>query len=598
LTPGTYQGSVNVTTNQSTATQTIPVKLVVSNSALLVASPGSLTFSITTGSSASSFQNVAVTSTDGSPISFNVTSATSTSSNWLLASTVSATTAANLSFSANPNGLAVGTYSGTITITATTPNVADSPITIPVTLNVTPTATLAASSTSLSFSQTINGSAAAPQTLTVSTTGAPITFAGNVTLFQGLNWLTVSPTSGAVTPSNPAMITVTANGSGLSPGTYNGQIAVTSAGSANTVIVNVTFTVSSAPTITISPASLAPVSYQIGGANPAAQSITVVITGGGAVAFTATASAATGGNWLSVSPGSGTTGLGPPTTVSVNPAGLQAGAYQGTVTITVTGASNSPVTLPITLTVTPAAVTGPTVAAIQNAASSAPTSLAPGLNILIYGTNMGPATLVPYQVGANGALLTTLVGTQVTFDGILAPIIYTRDTLVSVMVPYEIAGRISSAMVVSYNGVPSTPLQLRVADVAPGIYSSNSTGSGQGAILNENFSINSPANPEATGHYIQIYGTGEGQTTPQGVDGLISSIQIPLPKPNLAVTVNIGGVEVPASDIAYAGEAPLNVSGVIQVNAKIPAGVGLGAVPVVIRLGGVPSQANLTVSVR
>jgi uncharacterized protein (TIGR03437 family) len=284
--------------------------------------------------------------------------------------------------------------------------------------------------------------------------------------------------------------------------------------------------------------------------------------------------------------------------VSVNPGGFPAGTYQGTVTITVAGATNSPVTLPITLIVTPAAVIGPTVTAIQNAASSVPTSLAPGLNILIYGANMGPTTMVPFQVGPSGAILTLLVGTQVTFDGIPAPIVFTRDTLVSVMVPYELAGRVSSAMVVSYNGVASTPLQLRVVDVAPGIYSLSGTGSGQGAILNENFSINSPANPEVIGHYIQIYATGEGQTTPQGVNGLITSTQIPLPMPNLPVTVTIDGVDVPASDISYAGEAPLLVSGVIQVNAKIPAGVRSGSVAVVIGVGGVPSQANLTVSVR
>ena len=597
LTPGTYDGSVNVTTNQSnSAAQTIPVRLVVSNTALLVVSPGSLTFSIPAGTITSSFQNVSVTSTDGSPIGFNITPSTSTGSNWLLASSASGTTAANLSFSANPNALAIGTYSGTITVTATTPNVANSPQTIPVTLNITPTASLATSPTSLSFSQTINGSAPGPQTLTISSMGAPITFSSNVTLFQGLNWLTVNPTNATVSPSNPVALTVTANGPGLAPGTYNGQIVLNSPGAANAVAVNVTLTVSSAPTVTVSPASLAPVSFQIGGANPAAQTVTVSIPGGGSAAFNATASTTTGGSWLSASPGSGTTGQ--PVTVSINPAGLAAGAYQGTVTITVAGATNSPVTLPITLTVSPAPITGPTVAAIQNAASSASTSLAPGLNILIYGANMGPTTLVPYQVGPNGALLTSLVGTQVTFDGILAPIIFTRDTLVSVMVPYEIAGRVSSAMVVSYNGVPSTPLQLRVVDVAPGIYSANSTGSGQGAILNENFTINSPANPETTGHYIQIYATGEGQTTPQGVDGLITSTQRPLPMPNVPVTVNIGGVELAASDIAFAGEAPLNVSGVIQVNAKIPAGVGPGAVPVVIRVGGVPSQGNLTVSVR
>ena len=597
LTSGTYDGTVTVTAANSSP-QTIAVRLIVSTTALLAVSPGSLTFSIPAGSGASSFQNLAVTSTDGSPINFNVAAATSTGANWLLASATSGTTASNLTFSANPNGLAIGAYTGTITITATTPNVADSPRTIAVTLNITPAATLAASATSLSFSQTSSGSAPPSQTVTVSATGAQIAFAANVTLFQGLNWLTVSPASATASPSNPVTLTVTANGSGLGPGTYNGQIALSSPGAANAVIVNVTFTVSNAPTITVSPASLAPVSFQIGGANPATQTLTVSIFGGGAVAFSAAATTASGGNWLSVSPGSGTTGQGSPVTVAVSPAGLLAGSYQGTVTITVAGATNSPVTLPITLTVIPSPVTAPTVAAIQNAASSAPTSLAPGLNILIYGANMGPSTLVPYQVGANGVLLTLLVGTQVTFDGIPAPVIFTRDTLVSVMVPYEIAGRISSAMVVSYNGVPSTPLQLRVVDTAPAIYSANSSGSGQGAILNENFSVNSPSNPESIGHYIQIYGTGEGQTSPQGVNGLITSTSRPLPVPILPVAVTIGGLPVPASDIAYAGEAPLNVSGVIQVNAKIPNGVAPGPVPVVVIIGGVPSQANLTVSVR
>jgi uncharacterized protein (TIGR03437 family) len=258
--------------------------------------------------------------------------------------------------------------------------------------------------------------------------------------------------------------------------------------------------------------------------------------------------------------------------VTFSPAGLAAGSCQGAVSIIVAGATNSPVTLPVTLTVTPAPITGPTVAAIQNAASSQSTSLAPGLNILIFGANMGPSTLVAYQ--------------------------YTRDTLVSVMVPYEIAGRISSAMVVSYNGAASTPLQLRVVDTAPAIYSTSSTGTGQGAILNENFSVNSPSNPEGIGHYIQIYGTGEGQTSPQGVDGLITSPQRTLPTPNLPVSVTIGGLTVAASDIGYAGEAPLNVSGVFQVNAKVPDGVAPGQVPVVVTIGGVSSQANLTVSIR
>jgi uncharacterized protein (TIGR03437 family) len=240
----------------------------------------------------------------------------------------------------------------------------------------------------------------------------------------------------------------------------------------------------------------------------------------------------------------------------------------------------------------------PTVVAIQNAASSIPTALSPGLNILIYGSNMGPTTLTKFTVGGNGALATTVAGTQVTFDGVPAPIIFTSATLVSVMVPYEIAGRASTAMIVTFNGGGSTPLQLRVVDTAPGIYTITQTGSGQGAILNQDGSVNSSTNAEVVGNIIQIYATGEGQTSPAGVDGAVSPNRLPLPTPTALVEVIIGGIPVSAANITYAGEAPSIVSGVMQVNARIPAGVGTGPVSVVVRVGGVPSQGNVIVSVR
>jgi hypothetical protein len=391
---------------------------------------------------------------------------------------------------------------------------------------------------------------------------------------------------------------VSVNGAGLQPGVYTGQIVLSSPGAASPLTVQVTLTVVNAPTITVSPATLAPVTFQIGGANPQQQTIAVGIAGGGTAAFNATSSTVTGGNWLSVSPATGTAPQN--IVVTINPAGLAASTtpYQGSISIVVAGATNSPLTLPVSLTVTPAAVIAPAIAAVQNAASYIPTSLSPGLNIIIYGTNMGPATLTKYVVGANGALATTVAGTQVTFDGIPAPIIYTSSTLASVMVPYGVAGRVSTAMVVTYNGVSSTPLPLRLVDAAPGIYTINQTGTGQGAILNENGTVNSASNPESAGHFIQIFGTGEGATSPQGVDGAILPGRLPLPAPNLPVAVTIGGIPVADADINYAGEAPSLISGVIQVNARIPAGVGPGPVAVVIKVGGASSQANVTVSVR
>ncbi len=98
------------------------------------------------------------------------------------------------------------------------------------------------------------------------------------------------------------------------------------------------------PTIGVSPGSLS-FTATVGGANPANQSISITNTGGGTLNWSATDDA----TWLSVSPASGTA---PSTlTASVNIAGLAAGTYNGNITISATGATNTPVTVPVTLTV-------------------------------------------------------------------------------------------------------------------------------------------------------------------------------------------------------------------------------------------------------
>jgi hypothetical protein len=87
---------------------------------------------------------------------------------------------------------------------------------------------------------------------------------------------------------------------------------------------------------------------------PADVQLTVGSSGAAALSFTASVATTTGGNWLSVTNPSGTT----PTLINVhaNPAGLDPGTYQGSITITAAGATNGPVTIPVTLTVTAALV--------------------------------------------------------------------------------------------------------------------------------------------------------------------------------------------------------------------------------------------------
>jgi hypothetical protein len=131
----------------------------------------------------------------------------------------------------------------------------------------------------------------------------------------------------------------------VAPGTYNGLITITAAGSASSPkTVSVVLTVKPAPILTVTPAALS-FSYRMTDPAPAAQTLTI---SGVATTYSATAS---GETWLSVTPASG--GTSGTANVSIDPAGLTAGSYSGTVTVIATGSTNSPLTIPVSLTVTP-----------------------------------------------------------------------------------------------------------------------------------------------------------------------------------------------------------------------------------------------------
>ncbi len=117
--------------------------------------------------------------------------------------------------------------------------------------------------------------------------------------------------------------------------------------------VPVTLVLSSVPSLIGSPQSLT-FTYPLGGPTPAVQTLSVSgPNSAGNYNFNVTAATSTGGNWLSTSPTSGTTPSS--VNVSVNPSGLAAGSYSGTLTLTATGTGS--LTVPVTLTVTSAAST-------------------------------------------------------------------------------------------------------------------------------------------------------------------------------------------------------------------------------------------------
>jgi hypothetical protein len=100
------------------------------------------------------------------------------------------------------------------------------------------------------------------------------------------------------------------------------------------------------PTLTAMPTSL---SFTVNGAAPADQTISVT-SGGSPIAVTASSSTTPSGSWLTIMPPGGNTPL--TETVHIVAAGLAAGTYNGNVSFASTGASNSPLSVPVTLTVT------------------------------------------------------------------------------------------------------------------------------------------------------------------------------------------------------------------------------------------------------
>jgi len=211
---------------------------------------------------------------------------------------------------------------------------------------------------------------------------------------------------------------------------------------------------------------------------------------------------------------------------------------------------------------------------VLNGASLLAGPVAPGEIVTLFGSAIGPGV--------------------VSFDGVPAPILYAGQSQINLVVPYAVQSKPSTQVQVTQGGQAIAQLQVPVADASPAIFAADGSGAGPGAILNQDFSLNTPSAPAAKGSVVMIFGTGAGQTDPPGVDGQIAGGA--LPKPVLPVTVKIGGV---AAQVLYAGAAPGLIAGMLQVNCVIPPDAPSGwAIPIIITVGTTPSQPGVTLAIQ
>jgi len=233
-------------------------------------------------------------------------------------------------------------------------------------------------------------------------------------------------------------------------------------------------------------------------------------------------------------------------------------------------------------------------AGIGSSASLLSGAIAPGELILIYGSGLGPSVIQGLQLTADGQTVTnSLAGTRVLIGGIASPMIFTRQDVVSAIVPYSVRSFTSVQVQVEFQGVLSNAVTVPVTSAVPAVFTANSSGQGLGVIQNSDYSTNGPSLPVAPGSFVIIYATGAGETDPIAPDGAV--IGTPSPVVRNSVTVRIDGIDAP---LLYAGMGAQLVNGVFIVIARIPTSLSHGGLlPLDIRVNGVSSQAGVTVAV-
>jgi uncharacterized protein (TIGR03437 family) len=215
------------------------------------------------------------------------------------------------------------------------------------------------------------------------------------------------------------------------------------------------------------------------------------------------------------------------------------------------------------------------ISSIANAASYS-SQISSGETVVITGSGLASTDELTFA-DSKGTSGPELSGTEVRFNAIPATLIYTSSTQVAAIVP-DLGSDPQAQVTVSYEGRISAPVKVGIATAAPGLFTLDSSGSGQAVALNQDGSINGGLNPAKVGEAISLFATGTG---PSGG----------------TVTVTIGATaNIPASTKSVS-------PGVVEIDVKIPGGVTTGgAVPVVVVAGGngvnSSSQPGVTIALQ
>jgi hypothetical protein len=384
-TPGNYNTTLTIT--NGTSKVSIPVSYTVGNGPVPQVTPTQLTFA-TSASQIPASQTVQVSlPAGGNPIGISATSNVP----WLTVSSSSQVTPVTLTVAADPAGLAAGTYNGIITVRPTNGDQYAIPISVALTVTGTPPL-LTSGPPVLLFTNQIGQGAPPAQLLQLNSNAQVLSFATSTTSTTTTNcpanFLQASALS--ANPSTPSAVAVSVNPAGLTAGMCSGTITVTygnpgATGPIGSIQVPVIVETSATPLLSIS----VPAGFGFETANSCSansqcsvimRQITLTSTDGlSPMSFSASAMNNGTIPWLFVAPNSSQTPA--VLTVLIDPNGLTAGTYYGSITINSTQSNPSglpmPITIPVSLTIRSASGVGTTVTASVSSLSFNETSGGP-----------------------------------------------------------------------------------------------------------------------------------------------------------------------------------------------------------------------------
>jgi adhesin/invasin len=218
------------------------------------------------------------------------------------------------------------------------------------------------------------------------------------------------------------------------------------------------------------------------------------------------------------------------------------------------------------------------ITSILNGASFKP-EIAAGSWATAFGTFAGVT-----QATGTTPVATSLGGVTITVAGVAAPVYFVSNSQINFIVPAAVPAGLQPLQIKS--GANTWDATLRVISAAPGIFFQDQATPPKGAVLNQNYSLNTSSVVALRGDVVQIYATGPGAYKNPVTDGGAAPSN-PLNETKSKPQVFIGGV--PAT-VSYSGLAP-GFAALWQINAQVPLQTFItGRVPVVIYMDGVASN--------